>query len=295
MLLEFLAYYLLFPRLSAMSIRPQEYILLPSAVALVAPVREHNDVLDVALTAQSVIATDAASGLVMYAQNPDEIRSIASITKLMTALVFIESGVSMDGRARMTPADRHEGNIQYFNIGEEIMIGDIFKSSLIASDNEAAHILARLAAPRVGDFVAAMNRHAEGLGMRRTHFVDPTGLDTGNVSTARDLVILLDAISRIPQITEAVTTRRHVISVTGTDEKPRDVTVYNTDRLLQSGYLHVIGGKTGYLPEAGYCLAAKVKNANEREEYIVVLGSATIEDRFQDLKAIDYFLSRVYK
>jgi D-alanyl-D-alanine endopeptidase (penicillin-binding protein 7) len=251
-----------------------------------------SDLLDVVISADSAIAVDAQTGQILYGKNFDNTHSIASITKLMTALVFLRDNPDLNQGIRFTEGDRHVGNVQNFHIGEVISKRNLLATTLIASDNEAAYVLARSSGKNVSQFVAEMNVMAKELGMLGTEFFDPTGLDSRNTSSASDLVKLLSAAFRQPLIAEFTTTPRYRFSVEGINEKPREMTIYNTDKLLDTKYLDVIGGKTGYIREAGYCLATKVKNGDGREVYIVVLKSNSLDERFQDVKAIDYYVTK---
>ena len=301
MILEFLVHTFLFPKLQSFSIRPAEFLTLKPQAGQTLPTfddvpkRLPSDVLDVEITAKSAIAVDAKTGLIMYGKNTREQRSIASITKLMTAIVFLEQQPDLKRMITIQSGDRHEGGMISFNIGEKMTLADVLNAALVASDNDAAYILSRSTKLSVTDFIAAMNTKASALGMEQTSFVDPTGLNKKNVSTAADLVRLIEAAIAVPEIQTATTHRSFTAQVLGLDDNTREVKLYTTDRLLQGGYLEVIGGKTGYLPESGYCLAAKVKNKSGQEEFIVVLGSATLPDRFQNLKALDYFTTKTYK
>lgn len=258
------------------------------------PVRIYDDVLDVVITAESAIAVDATTGAILFEKEASQKRSIASITKLMTVLVFLEGNPSLSGSIIMTAQDRSRGGIEHFFIGEEVRVSDVVYAALVGSDNDAAHMLAR-ASGGVEAFVEKMNAKARALGMEDTVFVEPTGLHAGNTSTARDIVILLQEASKLQLLADASTRRSYTFEVTGLDDKPRTVKVYTTNQLASSPYLEVTVAKTGYVPEAGYCVATFLKGSNERPYYIVVLGSSDITARFQDAKTLEYFISHAYQ
>jgi len=301
MILEFLVHNFLFPKLQEYSVRPSIFLSLNSFTDSALPTFDQvpklvkGDLLGVDITAEAAIAVDAKTGLVMYSKNSEVPRTIASITKLMTAIVFLEQKPNMDTLVKVREVDRHEGGMINFNIGETLTLKEVFNSALVASDNDAAYMLARNSGLSIEAFVERMNQKAKELGMEKSTFIEPTGLNKKNISTASDLVKLIEAAVAVPEISQATTSRSYVAAVNGLDDKVREVKLYNTDRLLQSDYLEVLGGKTGYLDEAGYCLAAKVRNKAGQEDYIVVLGSKTLEDRFQDLKALDYYIAKTYK
>ncbi len=266
--------------------QPQEQLVIE---------RVHGDIIDIAITAASAIAVDKETGVIVYAKEADEVRPIASITKLMTALVFLDQGVDMNALVTLREVDRHEGGMIHFNIGEKIRVADLLYATLVASDNDSAYALMRTTGLGQETFVTKMNEKARALGMEHAVFVEPTGLDHRNVATAHDLVHLLDAAAAHSLIADAATRSTYVAEVVGLDDKPREVRMYTTDQLTRNQYIRLLVGKTGYLPQAGYCLATKLKGQNDREYYIIALGSATITDRFQDVKAIEYYITNTYQ
>lgn len=257
------------------------------------PQRIYNDLIDIKITANNAIAVDAGSGKVLYEKNPDEIKPIASITKLMTALVFSEYNPGWQKIIRMKSADRRNGGIVHLNSDEQLTVRDLFYTALIPSDNSSAAALPRVAGFSEEKFVNLMNQKAGQLGMNNSKFADPTGLDYGNVSTVKDLVILLETAIQNKDIQK--TTQIGMYEYTArSEENERTVTIYNTNKLV-SGYLDLIGGKTGSLEKAGNCLAVKIKGEQDQEIIIIVLGSHEHNDRFQDVKAIAEYVFTNYQ
>ena len=262
-------------------------------LADLAPKRIYTDVLDVKTTAKSAIAVDVKSSKVLYKKNSQEILPIASITKLMTVLIFLEHNPGWQNTITILASDRRSGSTAYLNTGEILTVKDLFATALIVSDNEAAMVVARATGLSEADFIASMNKKAAELGLKNTKFVEPTGLDAGNSSTAEDVAKLLNFALQNQAIKEMTSTANYEFKIQNKD-KARLVKLKNTDLLLK-GYLNVLGGKTGSLQEAGYCLAIKIKGELGQEIIIAVLDSQTNLDRFQDVKAISDWVNSNYK
>jgi D-alanyl-D-alanine carboxypeptidase len=167
-----------------------------------------------------------------------------------------------------------------------VTVGDLLRASLVGSDNSATAALVRLSGLSEGDFVGRMNEMAADIGMRATTFYDPTGLSADNRSVASDIARLIDEALKVDVVREA--TQLPYASFQGASG--RAYAVETTDDLLNS-FLNappykIVGGKTGYLPEAGYCLGSLVSENGGHEIIVVVLGSETITGRFQDVKAL---------
>ncbi|MFA5188631.1 MAG: serine hydrolase [Patescibacteria group bacterium] len=258
-----------------------------------APQRIYTDYLDVKTTAESIVAVDVKSGKILYQKNSDEIRPIASITKLMTALVFLDHNPGWTKETFTIPSDLRYGSTPHLKDGEIITVKDLFYTALVASDNTAIIALTRIAGFNEDQFVQKMNEKAKSLGLAETQFADPSGLDPNNQSSAKDVAKLLNYALQNEELKKVTTTEAYEFQAM-TKVKSRTVKLYNTDRLVHS-YLDIVGGKTGSLNEAGYCLAVKIKGASEQEILIVVLGSKTDGDRFQDVKAVYDWVFSNYK
>lgn len=257
-------------------------ILVKTHLLKDAPYRLNNYSLGMKVTALSAMIVDKKSGAVLWQKNPEAARPLASITKLMTALVFLEHQPPAETEITIQLSDNRGHGLIHVFPGEKIKAQDLFNASLVASLNNATMALVRSTALSEEQFVAAMNEKAKALGMTETVFIEPTGLDPANVSTASDIIKLIKAAFQKPEIVFATTQAEYRFSVTNAD---RNYTLKNTDKLLDS-YLQIKAGKTGYLDEAGYCLAAEVIGHENQEILVVVLGSQTELDRFQDLKAL---------
>ena len=233
---------------------PLVLVFLAASVAAVAPAQAHEKTAD-GLQLASVNAAVAyvdGDGLV-FGKNADRKVPIASVTKLMTALVVIESGQSLNEwiefRKRHIPAPANA--YTRIRIGSELKRGDVLRIALMSSENFAAHTLARHHPGGYDGFVAAMNTKARELGMENTEFVDPTGLSVANQSSAADLVRLVVAAAKHPEISDYSTTRYF----TARFRQPRYRLPFgNTNSLVHRESWGVDISKTGYLSEAGRCL-----------------------------------------
>ena len=226
--------------------------------------------------ARSAIVVDPATGQVLYEKNAEATVPIASLTKLMTVLVFLERKPDLDRMAEVTREDLRGAGHTGLRNRERVALRDLLHMSLMCSDNAATRVLVRESALDPEDFLARMNQRALELGLTHTRYVEFTGLDERNVSTASDVARLLRAAADHPTI--------HGISITRSYEfrsASRRHMVANTNRLLYGRY-EVLGGKTGFIQESGYCLATWLR-AQGREMIAVVLGAPTNATRFADV------------
>ncbi len=265
-----------------------------AANKILAPQKINQNSLGVEVTAQSGIVVDWPSNKVLWEKNSAQQRSIASLTKLMTALVFLDYNPGWQQPITITVADQCEGGVAFLYPGEVISTKDLFYLSLVRSINSAAAALARSTGLSEEEFVTAMNQKAQDLDMKNTHFVEPTGLHIKNVSPAQDLAILIKQALTNPEIVAATSLTEYSATILNKRIKRR---AQNTDWLLNS-FLNqepykVIGGKTGYLIEAGYCLGLGVENQGRRV-ISIILGSDSIESRFQDTKGVIDWVFRNY-
>jgi len=250
--------------------------------------------LGVVTSAVSAIVMDRQSGVILFEKNRESPRSIGSITKLMTSILFLQSNPDLSERVSIQPEDVRLGGIQHIQTNEEVTTRDLLYASLISSDNSATAALVRLSGMSLGDFVAKMNEMAATLGMRQTQFVDPVGLSAKNTSVVTDVVILLDHAAQSETIRDA--TQRSAYTFQGSSG--RTYHIESTDELLTSFVnkdpYQIIAAKTGFLPEAGYCLGTMFNNKEGNEIFVVVLGSESDLGRFQDVKSLAVWAYDVY-
>lgn len=260
-----------------------------------APTKVEPTSVGVVTSAVSATVVDRSTGMVLYEKNGDEPRSIGSISKLMTAYVFLRGNPDLDAPAVIVPEDVRSGGVQHVSVNDTVTVRDLLRASLVGSDNSATAALVRISGMREGDFVGRMNEMAAEIGMRATTFLDPTGLSPDNRAIVSDVARLLDAALSVDVIRE--TTQMSSASFVGASG--RVYSIRTTDDLLgsflnQAPYA-VVGGKTGYLPEAGYCLGSLVSENGGHEIMVVVLGSETIAGRFQDVKALAAWAYKAYE
>ena len=259
-----------------------------------APQRILNKSFGLKTTANSILVVDDATGTVLYNKNSLPQAPIASITKLMTALVFLETNPDWEQVVAITKEDQEEGGLVRLLPGEEATVKDLFNLMLISSTNEAAAALARLSG--IENFVSAMNSKAAELKMADTYFLGPSGVEVKNVPTPADLLKLADEAFGRPEIVQVLTTKAYQYQVINNQRIDK---AFNNDLLLDSflngADYQVIGAKTGYLDEAGYCLLLRVKKNDGPELTLVILGSKTIDDRFQEAKGLVEWVIKNYQ
>ncbi|HTU65643.1 MAG TPA: D-alanyl-D-alanine endopeptidase [Steroidobacteraceae bacterium] len=222
------------------------------------------------LKSNVALITDAKSGEVLYERKPGAVTPIASITKLMTALVVLDAQQDLDEVIEITSADRWTGKGAFSRIpiGAKISRGDLLKLALMASENRASHALGRNYPGGLGEFVKTMNLKAKVLGMTQTKFNDPSGLSNDNVSSARDLVKLVNAASREVVIREDSTLESHEVRL----GKRGSLVYRNTNLLVGKTDWEILVQKTGFTNDAGECLVMKTL-IGEREVNMVFLDS----------------------
>ncbi|NYT57832.1 D-alanyl-D-alanine endopeptidase [Alcaligenaceae bacterium] len=223
------------------------------------------------LRAEVAFVQDLESQNVLYDKNSDEVRPIASISKLMTALVVAEAGLSMDEILTISDADvdRMRYSRSRLPVGTELTRAEMLHVALMSSENRAAHALGRYYPGGMPAFVRAMNDKARALGMRNTHFIEPTGLSSENVSTSRDLVKLLQATSKQKLIHRYTTDDTHEFTV----GRGRQLVYNNTNRLVGNAKWDIQVSKTGFINEAGECLVMLTR-IDDREVAIVLLNAS---------------------
>lgn len=224
----------------------------------------------------------------LYSKNEDTVTPIASISKLMTAMVVLDARLPMDEKITITRADKDhlKGTRSHIRPGMTFTRGELLKLALMASENRAAHALARTYPGGTKVAVQMMNIKAQELGMDDTHFLDPTGLNSGNVSTAEDLVKMVLAAKHYRRITDSTTTATHMVSL-----GRRPFRYVNTNPLVRGNRWDIGLSKTGYISEAGRCLVMEAK-IKERPVVIVLLDSWGKRTRIGDANRIKRWMER---
>ena len=221
------------------------------------------------LHSHAALLLDMQNGEALYQKNATQIVPIASITKLMTAMVMLDANLPMNEEFYITDddVDTLKGSRSRLAVGTQLTRQEALVLALMSSENRAAHALGRNYPGGITAFVAAMNRKAQELGMTNTRFLDPTGLNSGNVSTARDLAKMVTAASKYAPIREASTTSEAKFDVRGRLQEYR-----NTNPLVRSDSWDIGVTKTGFIREAGKCLVMQAK-VNNRPMVFVLLDS----------------------
>ncbi len=271
------------------------YAALPEADSRDHPVKIDLDSHGIVTTAWSALVMDDASGAVLFQKHPDALRSIGSVTKLMAALVFMDQNPDLNQIVSLDPdLDYVAGGRVYLGYFNSLALSDVLAASLVGSDNTATQSLIRFSGLSSEDFIARMNQKADELGMEQTEFYDVTGLDADNMSTARELVLLLQAAEQ----NETITYYTQLPSVTITQASGRSVTIENTNTLLTTFVnedpYDVVGGKTGYLPQAGYVLATTVEHEGDKI-HVIVMGSESKDARANEAKGLAYWAFKTYQ
>jgi D-alanyl-D-alanine endopeptidase (penicillin-binding protein 7) len=245
------------------------------------------DVTKLRLASANALVFDAQTDQPIYAKGADIVQPIASVTKLMTAMVVLDAGQSLDEPVviGIDDFDLLKGSHSRLRLGSELPRGEMLRLALMASENRAASALARYYPGGMDACVAAMNRKAIALGMNNTHFDDPTGLSSGNVSTASDLSRMVRAAAEYDLIRTYTTTPSYYVEV-----QPGKLLGYNnTNSLVRAGQWDITVSKTGFIREAGKCLVM-LANIASRPIVIVLLDSYGRLTRIGDANRVKYWL-----
>lgn len=242
-----------------------------------------------ALQSNAAFIVDQASSEVLFEKNSGVSLPIASITKLMTSLVVVESNPDMNEIIEITTddLDKEKGTSSRLKIGAKLSRADMLHIALMSSENRAASALGRNYVGGLPAFVAAMNAKAVQLGMTETHYVDSSGLSSHNVASARDLVKLIDAAYQHPLIREYSTDSKYVVNPSG-----HPLQYSTTNRLVANPTWDIGLQKTGYIAEAGRCLVMRAM-IEGRAIVMVFLDSKGKYSRLADAGRIRKWLETV--
>jgi D-alanyl-D-alanine endopeptidase (penicillin-binding protein 7) len=240
------------------------------------------------LRAAAAIIYDPEANQVLWEENSQSQRSIASITKVMTATVFLESDPDLTQPVTMARSDVFQASTTHLRVNDKVTADDLLHLLLIASDNAAARALARISPQGPEGFVARMNEKAEELGLESTHYADPSGLLSDNMASAYDMARLIayasedERISSVMQLSEyTVTTGNH-----------HAITFHSTNHLLGRSDVDVLAGKTGFISKAGYCLATLLRMPDTGQQVaVVVLGARSNAGRFMESRNLFNWVS----
>jgi len=240
------------------------------------------------LKSSAALVLDESTSSVLVAKHADTAIPIASITKLMTALVVLDAKQSLDEEISITPEDQNldKPTTSRLPVGTRLSRGDFLHLALMSSENRAAHALGRNYPGGLPALAAAMNAKAKSLGMMSAHFVEPTGLSSDNVASPEDLSKLVMAASKNETIQQFSTDSSYAVAV---GKHQNSVQFHNTDPLVNSPDWNIIVQKTGYIAEAGRCVVMKAVIAG-RSTIIVLLDSIGKQTRIADARRIKKWL-----
>lgn len=236
------------------------------------------------LHSKSVLVIDETTGKVLHERNADALLSIASITKLMTAIVVLDAKLPLDERVTIVNADVQASRKtrSLLDVGLAFTREDLIDFALIASDNRAAAALARAYPGGADAFINAMNQKAKVLGLKHTAFVDSSGLAVSNVSTARELATLVRAAHQYPLIRQFSSARAHdFVFIKGLPATTYD----NSNALTREAGWNISLSKTGYIRDAGWCLVMMTR-IDDKPVLIVQMGAPQSHHRLDDARAL---------
>jgi serine-type D-Ala-D-Ala endopeptidase (penicillin-binding protein 7) len=280
---------------SSRSARTTRVSYVPRRAAVAVPARpsfgqlsglhETTDPLD--LKSSVAFVMDLETNEVLLNKNSQAVLPIASITKLMTALVVTQSGLSLDEMLTISEedVDTEKGSRSRLTVGTSLSRGEMLHLALMSSENRAAHALGRSYPGGLDRFVSAMNAKAQLIGMHDTRYVEPTGLSSSNQSSARDLALLVKTAHTVPLIRELSTSPEYEVAVGS-----RQLQFHTTNRLLLNPAWEIGLQKTGYISEAGQCLVMQARLAG-RQLIMVLLDSAGRYSRLGDAERIRKWLT----
>lgn len=244
------------------------------------------------LASSKALIVNQLTGETLYAKNTGYVAPIASVTKLMTAMVMLDAQLPLDEYLTISEedVDTLKGTSSRLRVGSELTRGDLLQLALMASENRAAAALGRHYPGGLAAFVAGMNAKAAELGMTQSRFVDPTGLGSENVSTAEDLVKMVRAAYHYSEIRQASTAPSHDVPMSA---RGYLTSFNNTNLLVRKGEWKIGLSKTGYISEAGRCLVMQAEIANQ-PMIIVLLDSAGKYTRIGDAQRVRKWIEHTH-
>lgn len=244
------------------------------------------DLTHLKLASNAAMVLDQSTGAVLFEKNAGAVLPIASITKLMTAMVALDAQPDLHETMVIDDADVDtlKGTHSRLKVGVQLPREDMLRLALMSSENRAASALSRYYPGGRPAFVAAMNRKAQALGLQDTYFADPTGLTAQNVSSARDLVKMVSVAQQYPLIRQFTTMSEYEVAVSGRPQAFR-----NTNSLVRSSSWEIGLSKTGFINEAGRCLVMQAW-LNNKPTIIVLLDSLGKMTRLGDANRIKHWV-----
>ena len=239
------------------------------------------------LRAAAAIVYDPETNQILWEENSQSQRSIASITKMMTAVVFMEGNPDLTEPITVARSDVFRASTTHLRSNDRVTTDDLLHLLLIASDNAAARALARVSPLGYDGFIARMNEKAAELGLESTHFADPSGLLSENVSSAYDLARLITHLSSDDRIASIMRLSEYTVRT-----PRRSMTFRSTNHLLGRADVEVRAGKTGFISKSGYCLATLLRLPQSTQQVaVVVLGARSNAGRFMETQNLFTWMS----
>ena len=239
------------------------------------------------IRAEAAIIYNPATGQVLWEEKAFDKRSIASITKVMTAICFLEDNPDLSETVMVDRADTRGASVTHLRAYERVTLQNLLHLALIASDNAAARTLARTSSYGAQGFVARMNEKAAELGLEDTHYVDPSGLLSENVSSAYDMARLIAYATDDELLSTIMRTPEYSFRTSR-----RALTIHSTNQLLRASNIDVRGGKTGFITQSGYCLATLLRLPDLNQSVaVVVLGARSNAGRFWETRHLLNWIS----
>ncbi|MFA6486282.1 MAG: serine hydrolase [Candidatus Magasanikbacteria bacterium] len=248
------------------------------------PLSRDKSIFSATTSAVAILAIDDKTDTIFFEKNSEAVRSLASITKLMTALVLLDLPIDWTATTEVLASDL-DGSSHHLNAGEKFHLDDLWNVALVGSDNIAIKILVRSSGITPDNFVILMNEKAKRLGMTSARFSDPTGLDGDNVAKAKDVARLLGIALKQERIAQALQNPEYYAEPIG-GKKRR---VWSTDWLLTgwiaSGFDRTqIAGKTGYIMDSNFNFVVRLTDNNNHSIRVVIMGAPSNETRFLEAR-----------
>ncbi|MFH1326010.1 MAG: RlpA-like double-psi beta-barrel domain-containing protein [Candidatus Falkowbacteria bacterium] len=284
--------------------------IAPRPTGSVLGVKIERALVEPTITASSTLIMDVDSGEIIFAKNEQEVLSIASLTKLVSMNVFLDTNPDFDQIVIYSKADEEKTwehvenkySAMKLNLadGDQLTVKDLFFASLVKSTNNSVETLVRASGVPRAEFINRMNYKAQQWGATSTVFIEPTGLSPQNVSTAQDYAIISKNALAHPKMLEATTLKQYKFKTIKESNQPKanpprtgkEFILGNSNKLLHTE-LYITGGKTGYLTEAKYCLMSRIKSG-ERNIIGVLLKSESRDKSFEELKQLFQYAIRSY-
>jgi D-alanyl-D-alanine endopeptidase (penicillin-binding protein 7) len=237
--------------------------------------------------AAAAIIYNPETNQILWEENSQTQRSIASITKVMTATVFLENSPDLTEPVTVQRSDVFQASTTHLHANDKVTTDDLLHLLLIASDNAAARALARVSPFGSEGFIRRMNEKADELGLQSTHYADPSGLLSENVSSAYDMARLITHASQDERISSIMRTNEYTVY-----SGKRPILFHSTNHLLREGNVDVRAGKTGFITKAGYCLATVLRlQGSSQDVAVVVFGARSNAGRFMESRNLFNWVS----